>query len=398
MKFALISNVLPPSETAHAAIIQRLLRDLDADSYCLLSSRDYTTGNQPTYSERLGGKYYYLPTPFRSILPERGLKGLRERLKGLIALGHRIVTIVRIIKREKCKAVIVCTGGHEVLDFPASFVASRLAGTSFYAYLLDQYSQMVSYIIGNSLLELVEPWILPRAQGVIAPNEFLSKELTARYKIKPVVIHNPCDLGMYQKNGLVDERVDIGGREIKIVYTGGLGRVHFDAFRNLLAAIESLGQKEVRLHLFIPQSKEASEKEGIRGRVVYHPHQPLSEMPTIQKGADILFLPLTFDSSYQDIVRTAAPGKMGEYLAARRPILVHAPPDSFIAWYFRQYECGFVVDQNDPARLADGLERMLSDTALCERLAARAWERAEADFALPKARKQFANLLGLQSG
>ena len=99
---------------------------------------------------------------------------------------------------------------------------------------------MVSYIIGNSLLELVEPWILPRAQGVIAPNEFLSKELTARYKIKPVVIHNPCDLDVYQNKVLLDDpkKADIIRREIKIVYTGGLGRVHFDAFRNLLAAIE----------------------------------------------------------------------------------------------------------------------------------------------------------------
>jgi len=204
---------------------------------------------------------------------------------------------------------------------------------------------------------------------------------------------------VYQKNGLLDDamKADIIGNGIKIVYTGGLGRVHFDAFRNLLAAIELLGRTEVKLHLFIPQSKDATEKEGIQGRVVYHPHQPLSEMPAIQQGADILFLPLTFDSSYQDIVRTAAPGKMGEYLAARRPILVHAPPDSFIAWYFQHYECGLVVDQNDPARLAEGLERMLTDAALCERLVARAWERAEADFALPSARKQFAKLLGLQS-
>ena len=56
-----------------------------------------------------------------------------------------------------------------------------------------------------------------------------------------------------------------------------------------------------------------------------------------------------------------------------------------------------MVDQNDPARLAEALERMLTDASLRERLVARAWERAEADFALPRAQKQFAKLLGLQS-
>jgi len=52
MKFALISNVLPPSESAHAAIIHRPLRDLDPESYYLLSSKDYMTGAGPDYTGR----------------------------------------------------------------------------------------------------------------------------------------------------------------------------------------------------------------------------------------------------------------------------------------------------------------------------------------------------------
>jgi glycosyltransferase involved in cell wall biosynthesis len=85
---------------------------------------------------------------------------------------------------------------------------------------------------------------------------------------------------------------------------------------------------------------------------------------------------------------------MSEYLAACRPILVHAPGDSFIAWYFRQHECGIVVDRLDPAELALALDLLLSDRALRERLAARAWERAREDFDLSKAQAQFAGLLG----
>src|SRR5207237_7958141 len=60
MKFALISHVLPPSETSQAAIIQRLLRNINPSKYCLLSSRDYTSGEQPNYSGDLPGKYYHL--------------------------------------------------------------------------------------------------------------------------------------------------------------------------------------------------------------------------------------------------------------------------------------------------------------------------------------------------
>ena len=123
----------------------------------------------------------------------------------------------------------------------------------------------------------------------------------------------------------------------------------------------------------------------------------LSTMPAIQQRADVLFLPLALHSDYPDIVRTAAPGKIGEYLAACRPILVHAPPDSFLASYFRDHQCGVVVDRSDPAELAVALESLLSDPALISRLRARAWERAAADFNLTDARRQFAEAIGLPS-
>jgi glycosyltransferase involved in cell wall biosynthesis len=80
-------------------------------------------------------------------------------------------------------------------------------------------------------------------------------------------------------------------------------------------------------------------------------------------------------------------------LAARRPVIVHAPPDSFISWYFRKYECGVVVDRLDPAQLAEALGRVLDDEALRENLAARAWERAVKDFDIESARERFWKIL-----
>src|SRR5688500_12120551 len=127
MKFALVSNVLPPSESAHAAIIYRLLRNLDPETYCLLSSADYTSDHSPNYTGRLPGKYYHLPPGFKFTRGYRfGLQGLREKLNLAIAVVLRGRTIGRILKQEACDSVIVCTGGREILDFPAAYIASRL--------------------------------------------------------------------------------------------------------------------------------------------------------------------------------------------------------------------------------------------------------------------------------
>ena len=392
MKFALVSNVLPPSESAHAAIIHRLLRDLDPETYCLLSSTDYTKNNGPNYSGRLPGKYYHLPPSFQFRRGYRfGLRSLRERLNLAIGVVHRSRAISRILKRESCDTVIVCTGGREILDCPAAYLASRFTGARYYAYLLDQYSHMVSYLLGNSFLQQFESRILKGATGVIVPNEFLRDDLRRRFDVEAVVIHNMCDLEPYER---APENESNENCETQIVYTGGVGPLHYEAFRNLLAAIELLERKDIRLHLYTPQRRESVEEVGIAGsNVVFHEHHPVSAMPRIQQRADILFLALSINSYHPEIVRTAMPGKMGEYLASGRPILVHGPADSFITSYFRHHECGLVVDENDPAQLARAIDSLLNDADLRKTLGARARDRAWTDFDLVKEKARFTELL-----
>jgi glycosyltransferase involved in cell wall biosynthesis len=85
---------------------------------------------------------------------------------------------------------------------------------------------------------------------------------------------------------------------------------------------------------------------------------------------------------------------MGEYLAANRPILVHAPAYSFLAWYFRHHECGLVIERDDPNALADAIRQLMTDAALRQSLRERARERASIDFDLNRARAQIDQLLG----
>jgi glycosyltransferase involved in cell wall biosynthesis len=389
VRFALVSNILPPGDSSHAAVIHRLLRDLDPRCYCLLSS-----GNAgSTGPGRLAGTHYDLPPVPRLTRGYRmGLRLWRERVNFGVGVIARARAIARILRQEECDAVIVCTGGHEILDFPAAFLASRLTGTRFYAYLLDQYGHMVVHVLGKHIFARLEPMLLKRAAVVIAPNEVLRDEVRRLYGVEALVIHNPCDLADYDGPAGAERPRD---EETRIVYTGSVGPLQFDAFRNVLAAMARLDRPNIRLHLYTPQSSARLEGEGIRGPVVIHPPQPLSAMPAIQQSADVLFLPLALHSDYPDIVRTAAPGKIGEYLAACRPILVHAPPESFLASYFRDHQCGLVVDRSDPAALAAALESLLSNPALRSELKARAWERAQADFNLTDARRQFAKAIGL---
>ena len=390
MKVAWVSNVLPPSHSAHAAVLSRLLRGRDPATYCLLSGRDYVHDDHGLVTERLPGRYYHLRTLRITRGYRFGMAAVRHSLNLVLDL-QRVFLIAKILRREGCDAVVACTGGDEIVDFPAAFLATRLLRIPFYAYLLDQFSHMVNYGMGRSPLRYLEPVMMKRAAAVIVPNEFLAGDVARSFGIDPVILHNPCDLSRYQALPAREPRTD---GEFRIVYTGEVSGLQAAAIRNLVEGIRRLGSDDVRLHVYSVRGAAVLEKEGIRGPIVLPGARPLSEMPAVQSQADVLFLPLALGTAHPEIVRTAAPGKLGEFLAARRPILVHAPPDSFLAWYFRRHECGLVVDRDDPDALADALRRLRSDAVLRAKLSERAWERAVADFDVEKVRAQLDALLG----
>jgi glycosyltransferase involved in cell wall biosynthesis len=392
MKFALVSQALPPLPSGQAAVLWRLLGGVPPEDYCLLGSWDWERNGAPA-SAKLPVNYYRLPdeSPIRRGY-RFGLNWARQSFNIPFGVARRARRISEVLRREGCGAVVACTG--DVLDIPAAYLAARRARLPFYAYIFDHYSHREWQDPAvRAWARRIEPRVLRGAAGVIAVNEVLAADLRARYGVEPHIIHNSIDLAPYESAGDGGRKRSEGG-EVAIVYAGDVYEAHYDAFRNLVRAVESLRRPEVRLHLYTTRTAEELSAQGIAGAsVVVHRHRELSAMPGVQRSADLLFLPLAFSSPYPELVRTSAPGKLGEYLASRRPVLVHAPRDSFVSWYCREHGCGVVVDESDPARLARAIEGVLGDEALQRELGARGWERARADFSSTAAREKFLELI-----
>ena len=396
MKIALISHKVPPSGTGQSLVIYRLLREVGPEHYCLVSTERHDENNaSENPSQLLPCAYHYLLPPFSLQRGYRfGLRRIREGINIPLAIVHQSRRIANIVRNEGCTGIVACTG--DVTILPAGYLASRATKVPFYAYVFDHYSYREwDDPVAAFWARRFERVVMKGAAGVIAPNEILSDDLQKRLGVKATVIHNSFDIAPYEMDVVVNRTTAIASEEIKIVYTGAVYEAHFDAFRNLMAALTKLGNPNIRLHLYTNQPDRTLERENVRGPIVRHEQLSMTEMPRVQMEADILFLPLAFNSPYPDLVRTSATTKLGEYLATRRPILVHAPCDSFVSWYFREHDCGVVVDENDPARLAEAIELILSDTQLCRRLAANAFERARTDFSIAASRTAFARLLRL---
>jgi len=390
-KLAILSHVLPPISVGHAIVLYKLLQSWETGDYCLITNSDFIDNNKRSNFEHseewLSAPYYRLPSDIKLKTPHGRLLSISVSLFNLFtSVLRRGWRTARIARKEHCKAILACSGN--IANIPAGFLASRLARVDFNVYLFDDYTYQWTSRFYRWFASQVEPRILHLAKTVIVPNEYLAASYHKRYGVEPIVIHNPTSIPALKVEKERSENLE----KIDILYTGSVYHAHYDAFRNLIEAVSSLEEPQMKIHIYTEQTPQELEKVGIKGPLVFHDVINNKDVRIVQYDADILFLPLAFESQIPEIIRTSAPGKMGEYLASGTPILVHAPADSYISWYFRRYDCGFVVDQKDPDLLAKAILRLAQDMELRQSITQNALHRAREDFSIELMSKKFRNI------
>ena len=372
MKLVVISHGVPPVPSGQSTVLYHLLRHFEPGSYCLVTGFSYEQFGLPIDRTRILPANYY-------ICREKFLIGPGNRwglvrlpiIMSIVGIPRLAYQYYRIIRREQAQAVVACTG--YLTSMPAARLAARWAGVRFYFFVMDYYRYQFLHPLQRWLAGMFEPWIVKGADGIFVWNEYMRDTLLAQYRVSSIVLRPPVEIENY---GPYEWRPWIPGKAIKIVYTGSIYEAHFDTFRRLIEAIKLLNQTSIELRLYTMQSAEVLAAEGIAGDCVHLDYAVANQVPAIQRRADILFLPMAFSSPFPEIIRTTAPGKSGEYMAAGRPILVHAPSDSFLSWYYRQHDCGLVVDREDAGALAKGISQLLEEQALAERLTRNAYRQA----------------------
>lgn len=386
-KFALVSNSLPPAWSGQSVVIGRLLAPLDPKSYCLITQQP-AASDAGEWIAPLPGSCHRLPREAAARLVRPGANALAVLAGVTASVAVRALRIARIARRERCGAIVGATA--DLANLPAAFLAARLIGAPFYAYLFDSYEFQWTRPIDRWIARRLSRLMFRRAKGVIVPNDALRREIEARHGATATIVPNP--FGHLAAPAV--EAAKRAGDAVTILFSGAIYHVNAGAFRNLVAALAAPGLERVELHLYTAQAAEQLAAYGILdARVVVHPHVPPGEAALLQQRADILFLPYAFDSPVPEIIRTSTPSKLSDYLAAGRPILVHAGADALVCDYFRAQRCGIVVDRNEPAALAAAIAELLARPDLRTELADRARRCALADFDPDQSRRRFLSVV-----
>lgn len=390
MKIGLTSIILPPSINGQSIVIYNLLKGIDKDEYILFSTTDYNDATPNNTIPKLDGTYVHwqrIALKIELMLISLYYRGIRQPLD--LYLNILSKKLSQTFLREKCTVVVGCSA--DLIGTYVTYSAAREANIPFILYAFDDYTRQWTTEAQRFFAQQKGAELIANSDHLIVPNEFLCKLYNSEYAVNPVVIHNPVDCQRYSKTSSSSIREN---SQIDIIFTGDIYEVHFNAFRDLIEAINSVGDYCIQLHLYTPRSTDWLERHGISGpRVVFHGVLSFNEVAKIQMNADILFLPLAPSPDFPvEILLTASPMKMGEYLASGRPILAYAPERSFVSWYLEKFECGIAVPVDKPDRLRETIVSITQKRERLDRMGRNAVERAGIDFAITHAQKRFLSL------
>ncbi len=391
IKFCVISRSLPPSSTGQAIILFRILSGIDPKRYILVSQDDYSSmGLGNNLNMRLESRYYrYYKELFVGNFSELGL--IYIAFQKIFNIFYRFFFLLNLVEKEELQLIIACTGGS--MDILIGYLVSNIARIRFIPYIFDDYNYDRVLLPLRFLLRIGTRFIFNNSEKLILTNEYLLNQYKTEYHVDSIVIHNP-----YNQNCCISKVPwPLTFPKIRIVYTGSIYDAHYSAVKNLLYALDTLNNPNIIFEIYTPQTRTLLEQHDIIGDYRIYPVVNTTEINKIQQLADILFLPLSFTFSIHRIIRTSSPGKMAEYLASNRPILVHSPKDLYISWYFKNYGAGWVVDKPDPILLCTTIEQIINDPILRKIRCLNALDCVKRDFSLETSRKKFIQVVdGIQ--
>ncbi|MGO9114430.1 MAG: glycosyltransferase [Thermoguttaceae bacterium] len=205
--------------------------------------------------------------------------------------------------------------------------------------------------------------ILERADSRFAITEFAADYLTKKHGLPVGFLPHTIDPAN-KAEGFQALSDDV---RPTIHFCGGLYPVmNQDAVVRLVDAAQR-AKSRPQIDLCAPGLPIELRERGMQARYL-----PRSELRAAQRQSNILFLPLAFNSSRPVTIHHNFPTKAMEYLCSGRPILVHAPADSYLTWLAKKEGFAFVVDHPDTQELAAAIDRLVADRQLQEGLVAKA--------------------------
>lgn len=359
-KTLLVSSLFPPVMNGPSILIGNLFRHFPKGSYVVLTSDPEQLGYRKDSESKLqNGRSYYC-----SML--RGSRFLSQYKRDLLNIPRLILRGLAIIRKEKVATIL---GVFPFIHFTiAAYYLSVISHKPLFLFFFDDMRALYTSRKHKWIAGIYEKKINKRAKGIFVMTEFLRERYKQLYGKAAVVIPHSVDRTLYKSIKDHNYPSHAKKKPRRIVFTGNIYAEHLEALQNIVKVVNNYPSSELELCLYTPRNREYFKKHELLGPNIHYGHALRDEIPKIQQDADILFLPLSFNPPRPDIVWSACPSKLPEYLASGVPILIHAPPNSFLSCYGKEKGFALVVDRNNIDALKKAVKQLIYDDSLRERL------------------------------
>ena len=223
-------------------------------------------------------------------------------------------------------------------------------------------------------------WLAARLDGIVTITDSIRQFYLELGVPAERVLTAPDGVDLARYRQLPDRaaarlRLELPTERPLICYTGQLYR--WKGVHTLIEAMAAL--PEALLCLVGGAPGELAEARALVGElgldnVVITGHVAPERVPLYQAAADVLVLPNTAQAAISR--EHTSPLKLFEYMAAGRPIVASDLPS--LREVLRHGDNAWLVQPDDPAALAQGIQHLLAEPALAARLAAQAQEEVQA--------------------
>ena len=350
--FLVVSEGLPIYSSGTSIILRRLLENFAPEEVVVI-------GRNPDPRIRLDSsppRYPMIRIP--SVPP--GVRG--ERYWRLLSTLPGVITGLNAIRRHRPRAIMA------MFPYESSLLTGYwlhlLTGLPLFSYFCDLYQEDTWTGWQARLAVWLQARVFGASGRLLVISEGMAEYYRERYGLEtlcvPACINDPVP-----EPGPVPPP----SRSFIVGYSGNINSARLSSLRALIEAIGDDPGYEIRY--FTPQTPGFLRAQGLwAGNASATFIADEADLLRRLSACDALFLPLTFEvhDSSRDQLATCFGTKSCEYFISRKPILLHCPGDYFIARFYKQWDCGLLVDRPEAPGLRSALERLRSDGELRARL------------------------------